>query len=184
MLRLRNLTAIGPTSDGRDRYSRAPRVQLLALAAALVLLLPAGWAQEKKPRSDVELSKEEQFVLDRTNEARAKESLSPLKPNKILMQAARNHSSNMARQGRMEHELDGKTPADRASALGYVYQNLGENIASGLPLSPEDAIKTWMKSEGHRKNILGKEYQEIGIGIARNARGETYYTQVFGRPRQ
>src|SRR5262249_3619573 len=154
--------------------------RLLALASVLAMALPAGWAQENKSQAKVELTKEEQAILQGTNDARAKEKLPPLQPNKTLTQAARNHSANMASQGKLQHELDGKTPSDRASALGYVYRNLGENIAAGSPLTPEDAVKVWMKSEGHRKNILSKDYQEIGIGVARNAKGESYYTQVFG----
>jgi uncharacterized protein YkwD len=38
-----------------------------------------------------------------------------------------------------------------------------------------------MGSEGHRANILNVEYAEIGVAVARNARGERYWTQVFGK---
>ena len=40
-----------------------------------------------------------------------------------------------------------------------------------------------MESKPHRENILKKEYEDIGISIARNAKGQTYFTQVFGTKR-
>jgi uncharacterized protein YkwD len=43
-----------------------------------------------------------------------------------------------------------------------------------------DIFEGWMKSKAHRDNILKPEYQEIGIGIARNDKGEVYYAQEFG----
>jgi uncharacterized protein YkwD len=41
-----------------------------------------------------------------------------------------------------------------------------------------------MKSPLHRKNVLGKDYTEIGIGAAIARDGTIYYTQVFGTPRE
>ena len=45
----------------------------------------------------------------------------------------------------------------------------------------KEVVKGWMKSEGHRANILHKEYREIGLGVAEDDNGERYFTQVFGR---
>lgn len=130
-----------------------------------------------------ELSSVEQKILELTNEARAKEKLPPLKPNALLCQAARAHSANMARQGKMEHELDGQKPSQRVDATGYTWASTGENIAYGLNTPVETIFKGWMDSQGHRENILNEKFEEIGIGLAKN-RNEVYYTQVFGRPRK
>jgi uncharacterized protein YkwD len=100
----------------------------------------------------------------------------------LLFKAARDHSINMAKQGKMEHELDGKNPFHRIKATGYQYRYAGENIAYGdVPLA--DVMAGWMKSPPHRKNILYKEFTEIGLGLAKSKDGATYYTQVFGHPR-
>ena len=85
----------------------------------------------------------------------------------------------------MRHVLDGKNPADRVRQAGYDYAKVGENIGvseKGAPL--EDAVKGWMDSPPHRDNILNRRFQETGLGIARNDKGETYYTQVFATPRK
>jgi uncharacterized protein YkwD len=130
------------------------------------------------------MSKDEQAVVDLTNAERAKEKLAALNPNRLLFAAARKHSENMAKKGELNHELDGKGPADRINAEGYVWSRVGENIAFGDDLSPAGAVKIWMNSPPHRANILTPEFQEIGIGLARTAKGEVYYTQVFGTPRK
>jgi uncharacterized protein YkwD len=119
-------------------------------------------------------------VLDLTNAERAKEGLSPLKLNPKLNKAAQEHSDNMAKQGVLEHKLDGLTPGDRIRKLGYRPGPWGENIA--LANSPKVAMEMWMKSKGHRENILKTQFTEMGVGIARDERGRQYYTQVFSKP--
>jgi len=149
-------------------------------AVVLILLfgtLPAGGRADDRPK----LSKLEQEILDRTNAERTKAGLKPLKIEAKLVQAARDHSANMAKQEKLEHELDDKTPADRVKAAGYKFQSLAENIAYG-PRTGAEVVKGWMKSEGHRTNLLGPDYVEIGIGVATDKEGRPYYTQVFGKP--
>jgi len=49
---------------------------------------------------------------------------------------------------------------------------------------PTLTLKDWLNSKVHRKNLLGKDYTEVGIGVATNDLGETYFTQDFGRPQK
>src|SRR5262249_35732049 len=99
------------------------------LAAALLI---AGLAPAADTKTDeAKLSKDEQRIRDLTNEARAKEKLPPLKVNATLVKVARAHSANMAKQGKMEHVLDDKNPAQRIEKAGYDYRSVGENIAWG-----------------------------------------------------
>src|SRR5262245_60393551 len=159
--------------------------QLWALMVVFVTarVLCAQDKAKDAPAEKVELSAAEKTVLDLTNEERAKEKLPPLKPNPILIRVARAHSRNMAKQEKMEHELDGKKPHERTKEAGYKGGFIGENIAAGEEFPPKEVVKVWMGSKGHRENILNSTYTEIGIGIARNDKGEVYYTQVFGKPR-
>jgi uncharacterized protein YkwD len=161
----------------------------LLLALGVALAAPRGWAEPEKPSvkedGPPKLSKELQKVLELTNEARAGEKLPALKLNAALCKAAQAHSANMARQGKMEHVLDGKNPAQRVEAAGYDYAKVGENIAAGANGPPVEAIfKSWMESQHHKDNILNPKYQEIGLGLAADAKGEVYYTQVFATPRK
>jgi uncharacterized protein YkwD len=142
--------------------------------------------EEKQGEPKLELSRTEQTLLDLTNKERAKEKLPPLKPNPILFKVARAHSVNMAKQGRMDHFLGGKNPAERALAAGYDYkhigENLGENLDARVPLPV--IVQGWMNSKHHRDNILKPEFTEIGLGVARSGKGDLYYTQLFGTPRK
>jgi uncharacterized protein YkwD len=149
---------------------------LMVLACAVTVL-----AHEDKP---VELTKAEQTILDLTNKERAKEKLSPLVMNPILTRVARAHSANMVRKGEMKHDLDGKRPAQRVEEAGYDYKRVAENLAWTDGDTLENVMKGWMDSKGHRENILNPGFTEIGIGIARNDKGETYFTQEFAKPRK
>jgi uncharacterized protein YkwD len=130
------------------------------------------------PKEEVQLTEEEQQLLELTNAERQRCGLRPLRPHPLLMLAARRHAQNMARQGRLSHTLDGKTFADRASEVGYAYRHLSENIAWN-PATPLAALRCWLASPGHRANLLGP-CEEVGLAVATNERGERYWVQVFG----
>lgn len=149
-----------------------------ATLAALFLVPALAVAQAK----DFKLSDDEQGVLDATNAERKAAGLPALKANPKLFSAARGHSANMAKQGKFDHVLDEKTPADRVKAAGYTFRACGENIAWNSP-TPAEALRIWMDSPGHKANILNKDFTEIGVAVAKNDKGEPYWTQVFGRPR-
>jgi uncharacterized protein YkwD len=151
----------------------------LFLAIVLVAGSTAG-ADDK----DFKLTKEEEEVLKLTNELRKKEDLPALKPNALLTKAARAHSANMAKQRKLEHVLDDKDPAERVAATGYKRAYVGENIAAGKRMPPKGAYDLWLDSPPHKQNMLSDKFEEVGIGIARDARGDIYYTQVFGTPRK
>jgi uncharacterized protein YkwD len=40
------------------------------------------------------------------------------------------------------------------------------------------AVQGWLESPGHRENIEGP-YELTGVGVASNAKGEVYFTQIF-----
>ena len=159
---------------------RLSSMLILALAASLVV------AEDKKESSSFEMSKNERRLLELVNEERAKADLPALRPHPLLFKAARAHSANMAKQRKMEHILDGKRPAQRVQAAGYDWGKVTENLItadqSDVPL--ERIVKEWMDSKIHRENILMKDVTETGLGIAKNARDDIYYTQIFARPRK
>lgn len=153
--------------------------RLLALAGLLMLaLVPPTPCQEK-----LELSKDERELIDLTNAERRKEGLPVLKPNSTLMKVAREHAANMAKQEKMAHNLDGKTPFQRIKAAGYMYMYAGENVAEGN-VAVARIVEGWMESGPHRKNILSPNFTEIGMARAFSEKSKSwYYAQVFGKPR-
>jgi uncharacterized protein YkwD len=156
------------------------RFVALIIGLALTAISCAEDKKDEKPR----LTKEEQRIFDLTNKAREEEKLPPLKLNATLVKVARAHSTNMAKQEKMAHELDGKNPSQRIKDSNYAASWGGENVGTTKGGTPEDIFKMWMDSEKHKANILKDKYEEIGIGIARNAKDEAYYTQVFAAPRK
>lgn len=139
--------------------------------------------QETKP---FEMTKQERRLLELVNKERARANLPDLQPHPLLFKAARAHSANMAKQRKMEHILDGKRPSQRVEATGYDWGKVTENLITAdetdVPL--HQIVKSWMDSKVHRDNILMKDVNETGLGIATNARGDIYYTQLFARQRK
>jgi uncharacterized protein YkwD len=126
------------------------------------------------------LSSVEQDLVNRVNQERARARLAGLRVNARLMQAAREHSANMARQRKGSHVLDGKGPGERLRDVGYRARMWAENIAWGAR-TPQQVMSLWMNSPPHRSNILHRGVDEIGVGVAYARDGTPYWTQVFGR---
>jgi len=128
------------------------------------------------------ITPQESAILELTNEERTKAGLQPLKANPRLMQAARDYSFQMAQAGKLTHSLHGKSFADRIKKSGYAYRRAGENVARSKDCFPH-VMGLWMKSHGHRNNILNPEFEEMGIGIYATQHGDRYFTQLFGGQR-
>lgn len=150
----------------------------MRIALLLLLALPSINYCDDPP---LKLSAEEQDLVNLTNAARKKEGLQELQPHPQLFQSARLHAANMARQDKLEHELDGKTMVDRLQAVEYGMKSAAENIAH-KQTTPRKVMVSWMESEGHKANILTPDYIHIGVAVAKNSKGERYWVQVFGEP--
>lgn len=150
----------------------------------LCLLAGPGLLCSEEPK--LMLSDDEAGILKLLNQTREEHKLSPLVPHPTLFRVARAHSTNMGKQKKMDHVLDGKKPADRVREAGYEYRIVQENLAftddgdGSEPYTLAEVHQGWMKSEKHRNNILHARVKEIGIGVIRLKNGKTYYTQVFG----
>jgi uncharacterized protein YkwD len=158
-------------------------VRRLLVVAVFGILVVSLLGQTAPPAPGSEVTDEEKVFVELTNKEREKAKLPPYKINATLCRIARAHSENMARQEKMNHELDGKNPTRRINESGYPWQRVGENIARAEDNTPEEVMLGWMESPHHRDNILHKEFTEIGVGLARKGK-DTYYTQVFAKPRR
>jgi uncharacterized protein YkwD len=153
-------------------------VRSFLLIGACLGTLSVAAADKEGPK----LSKEEQAVLELVNAARAKEDLPALKPQALLMEAARVHAANMAKQMKVEHQLDGQRSTQRIADTGYKAATSGENIGNSEELAVRAVFDAWMNSKGHKAHILSDKYEETGIGLARDSEGAYYYCQVFATP--
>jgi uncharacterized protein YkwD len=109
-----------------------------------------------------------------------------LRWNAPLAQAAAVHSEDMVARNFFSHTgSNGSTVGDRASAAGYAWRSVGENIAAGQP-SIAVVVQGWMDSDGHCANLMEPGYRDLGAAcVAGNANTgyRTYWTQDFGTPR-
>jgi uncharacterized protein YkwD len=95
--------------------------------------------------------------------------------NDQLEKAALTHSRDMAQNNYFSHTSpNGDKAGQRISQAGYRWLAYGENIAMGYNTEKE-VVAGWIKSPGHCKNIMNKNYKEMGV-----AKAGTYWTQAFG----
>lgn len=124
-----------------------------------------------------------QSILDLSNAARQDADLGQLSFSTQLNAAAQRHANDLAAGAKFSHTgSDGSTMKDRVVASGYDYWTIAENIYYQAPRNrPERAVQGWLKSPGHRRNLLNARFTEMGVGYATNGR-DHYYVQVFGTP--
>jgi uncharacterized protein YkwD len=113
-------------------------------------------------------------ILCLLNRERADHGLAPLRRSPALELASQRHSDDMAIRNFFAHETpDGIDPGARMAAAGYpvAATTTGENLAwgSGPESTPVRIVQGWMKSPGHRENILRPVYAEVGVGVAYEA---------------
>jgi uncharacterized protein YkwD len=153
-------------------------ISLMICCGTFLAITPAS--EKAKPFQN---TKDEITIAELTNQERKKDGKPALVLSAALSKVARAHSENMARQGKMEHTLDKKDVFERLEDAKLDYEVAGENIAFGEPdIAMKKIMKLWMESASHRKNILYKDFTEIGVGVARAKNGDLYFTQVFSKP--
>lgn len=115
-------------------------------------------------------------VLKLVNEERAKVGAAPLTLNTSAQSAANVRAREIQRS--FSHTRpNGSGFSTALTEAGVNFRASGENIAYGQR-SPEAVMNGWMNSEGHRANILNKNFTSIGIGHSQNG-GTDYWTQLF-----
>ena len=132
---------------------------------------------EKKPSTD--FSSYQQQVLDLVNAERTKRGISALTLDSNLSSVATKKSQDMVNKNYFDHTSPTYgSPFDMMKQFGISYRTAGENIAKGQK-TPQEVVTAWMNSEGHRKNILNPNFTNLGVGIAKDSKGTTYWTQMF-----
>ncbi|HEX8493724.1 MAG TPA: CAP domain-containing protein [Pyrinomonadaceae bacterium] len=131
----------------------------------------------------VSATSDERRAFDLVNAERRARGESALVWDAELTRMARLHSEKMARQKFFSHTgPDGQGLRERSRANGITgFKSLAENLAynRGFSDAATSAVVGWMRSAGHRDNILNEEFTRTGIGVARSEDGRVYFTQVF-----
>src|SRR6202045_3406597 len=125
------------------------------------------------------MSAQEAEILRLVNDERKRGGAPPLKSSQRLVLASRGHSYDMALRNYLSHNGPaGDTRAERVRGVGVDSAALGENIymdreADRAKLAHR-AVQRWLHSPEHRANMLSREFDTTGIGIARAADGTAY----------
>lgn len=118
----------------------------------------------------------EQEVIRLVNVERTKVGLPALKYDWELARVAEHKSQDMHDKKYFDHNSPTYgSPFTMMKNYGIKYTAAGENIAKGQTTA-EQVVNAWMNSEGHRANILNKNFTHIGVGYVADGH---YWTQMF-----
>lgn len=187
-------------------FLRFSRVWLQCVAAVLVLIVfwpqSAGARETYVQYADRILAEPpegaavrpdlEAAVLRATNAYLSSEGLKPLKKaDDVLVKAARAQALDLLLQGGMGHvSKNGYNFESRMRAFhpGQMFLSpMAENAArlrnTGLSDSgkAQALVQQWIKSHGHRKNMVNRTYVSIGIGVVSRGK-DIYAVQIFSGP--
>jgi len=128
-------------------------------------------------------------ALSLVNQARSQSGAPPLRLDPTLTAAAQAHAEDMARRGFYGHRSPerGDVAARYRANGGGLWFIIGENISTCLECTADAGQVRkfqggWMRSAGHKRNILDPRFDRFGFGIARTG-NKVYAVQTFVRPR-
>lgn len=128
-------------------------------------------------------------LLNRKRKARG---LRALKRHSKPRKAATRHNRRMIRTNCFAHQCPGELDlVGRLTKARYLPHSgrwgVGENLAWGMGRrsTPGSIVRKWMRSPGHRANILTESFRHVGIAVHRgnprkDSKRGTTYTVDFG----
>jgi uncharacterized protein YkwD len=166
-----------------------------ALVASLALAAPSAQAANCPGADQLPLlstaASAKSATLCLLNEQRAANGIAALRSEPTLEAAATTYAQSMVEQRFFAHvSPSGQTLEDRLVSYTTDTRSytIGENLAWGQSVlgTPVATVNAWMRSQGHRDNILNPNFEEIGVGIVPGSprgglldAGATYATE-FG----
>jgi len=129
----------------------------------------------------------EDLVFDMTNQARRAHGLAPLIKDEELRGLARAYSNDMLVRRFFDHTTPDGVSFDARITRHYPHRFyvVGENIWSAFGYNPgniqnvaKEIMDTWMRSPGHRANLLSADYTHLGVGVSARSH-QIWATQEF-----
>ena len=169
-----------------DRASTRSRDRFLGVAGLIGLILaiaalagpgasPAQAGQcSGSDRAGFRLSEKEarKATLCLINRERKSRGIGALRSHGKQQRAASGHNRVMVRTNCFDHQCPGERDlVGRIEQAGYLpcacSWSVAENIAWGRggASSPREIVDSWMRSAGHRANILSGKFEHIGIAV-------------------
>lgn len=117
----------------------------------------------------------EQSCITSLNIVRESNGLQPLILHNGLSELAMGHAIYLSTNKVINHNNYGIRLYD-AQDMGFI--GLSENIAYGYT-TVDSLIAAWLKSDGHRDNLLDDIHTHHGFGISSDIYGKMYYVHIF-----
>ncbi len=126
--------------------------------------LPRFITKKAPATSNTEINNKEIEIIELMNRERELHGIKELTIDSKLMESAMAKAEDMVSKGYFSHDSPGgKTFRSFITDVKWYGRRAGENIAKGY--IDEDVVEAWMNSEGHRKNILAENYEEVGVSV-------------------
>jgi uncharacterized protein YkwD len=142
--------------------------------------VPPGMIAPKLSKETLAEYAAEGFRL--TNAEREKAGLEPLERDNLLDEAAMIRAAEVIvvdkAGGKPHTRPDGTSYRDLVTDMGSDGMRCGENIARA-EATAQFAIEAWMRSDGHRENMLREDYGSMGIGVYQLPDGSLDWVQIF-----
>lgn len=121
-------------------------------------------------------------VLRLVNIERANVGVAPLVLDEALCNAANMRAIEMDCTSVFGHKRpNGNSCFEVYDICNVEWQSAcGENIAAGQA-TPEDVMKSWLESAGHKANILSPEYTKMGLGYSDSGCGAGGYSHYWAQ---
>lgn len=130
----------------------------------------------KTVEAKVEVSKDEQALLDLINKARKEKGLKELAFDADLVKISRLKAEDMKSNNYFSHTSTYYgTPFDMMKKYEIKFSLAGENIAGNQ--SMEKAVNAWIKENGN--NIFNSKFTHTGIGIVDSPTYGRIFVQMF-----
>lgn len=142
------------------------KIALGILVASIVFVPRWGSAQLQQ------MDNSARVLFELANRERSSRGIPALKWDTSLAEAAHQHAFRMAEQNTLAHQLPGEPDVPtRGKEAGAKMSAAAENIALGSSVT--DLHSGWMNSPPHRRNLLGPQFNSIGIAVIQ--RGKIFF---------
>jgi uncharacterized protein YkwD len=164
-------------------------------------------APRARPKPKINVADLERKIHVLINKERRKQGLQSLEWNNVLARIADNHSRDMAKRNYFDHySPEGRDFSSRYRQEGFscavregetihmgaeniALNNLYDTVTTVNNVAyydwntadriAETTVQGWIKSPGHRKNILTPYFKSEGIGVVISPDDKVYVTQNF-----
>ena len=164
------------TSTTRFRRLLAGTVLTAGLLTGLAATTPASASpsESTSTRASAEaMTRNQSTVVRQINQSRTSRSRRAIETNGLMNQRAMKWAQHLVDCQCLEHR---QPPYGVTRGWCAAAENVGRSGDGGTLAATHTAF---MNSEGHRANILRRGWCDLGVGVARDGRGEYFVVHVF-----